>query len=383
MPFHQLPPELLWAILSHLDSEKEYQSLYACALTCRALFSPAQAGIFRTISLHSEDPVLLAKLESLPHIRAFAKQLYLREINHRWTRRSEVLHRTLDLLSPYIISLDIFHRRRRQGKPRFDFPSLSRLKRIEEISLKEDDVKGQPGVIYGNNGLPTFLNQFPKLRAINFDECWVRNQIIDSESDVAAPVFRLERLEVRCCLDTLVLDWLIPALSSLQRLHFSCWVLDPSIISIIVPQFMITAGESLQHLEMRDLDHASNADLRSLMTAVRTHTTNLRSLRLVITGPTSEHPPIQVVIQSLLLIGAHMHLQHLTIEFYQHHVPVDGSPWDELQDLLLGTGFPALRRVEFRLLLFSPQTIPMSIEPFVAAVPRLAQKRMISVYHGR
>ncbi|KAF8955232.1 hypothetical protein BDZ97DRAFT_310301 [Flammula alnicola] len=229
MPFPQLPPELLWAILSHLAAEDDYLSLCACALTCRALVSPAQAGIFRTISLHSEDPIWLAKLESLPHIRAFAKRLYLREIDNRWTRCSEVLHRTLDLLSPYIVSLDIFHRRCRQVKPRFDFPSLSRLKFIEEISLKEDDVKGQPGVIHGNNALPTFLNQFPNLRAITFDECWVRNQIIDSKSDITAPVFRLERLEVRCCLDTLALDWLIPALSSLQRLHFSCWIFDPAV----------------------------------------------------------------------------------------------------------------------------------------------------------
>ncbi|KAF8958722.1 hypothetical protein BDZ97DRAFT_1923478 [Flammula alnicola] len=376
MPFHELPPELLWAILSHLAADDDYLSLCACALTCRALFSPAQAGIFRTISLHSEDTILLAKLESMPHIRTLAKHLDLWEINNRWTRRSEVLHRTLDLLSPYIVSLDIFHRRRRQGKPRFDFPSLSRLKCIEEISLKEDDVKGQPGVIYGNNGLPTFLNQFPKLRAINFDECWVRNQIIDSKSDVADPVFLLERLDVQCCQDTLVLDWLIPALSSLQSLHFSCWIFDPSTVSTIVRQYMITAGESLQHLEVRSLNHASDADLRSLMTVVRTHSTNLRSLRLIITESASEHSPIQLMVQALLIIGAHMHLQRLTLVFFQHDAPVDGSPWDELQDLLLGTGFPALRSVEFRLLLDSLESISESA--FVAAVPRLAQKGMIS-----
>ncbi|KAF8961911.1 hypothetical protein BDZ97DRAFT_1164930 [Flammula alnicola] len=214
------------------------------------------------------------------------------------------------------------------------------------------------------------------------DHCFVRNQAGDSKSDVAAPAFRLERLDVERCHDTLVLDWLIPALSSLQSLHFSYSASNPLVFSTIVPQFIITAGESLQHLEVEDLNGASNADLRLLMTAVRTHSTNLRSLSLMVTRTVSEHSPLLVVVHSLLLIGAHPHLQHLTIEFYQRHVPINGSPWEELQDLLLGTGFPALRSVEFCLLLDSPDTIPMSTEAFVAAVPRLAQKRIISVFHG-
>ncbi|KAF8955231.1 hypothetical protein BDZ97DRAFT_1765127 [Flammula alnicola] len=274
MPFHQLPPELLCAILSHLAAEEDRPSLRACALTCRALVSPAQAGIFRSISLYFEDPTVLAKLESTPHIRPFSKRLYLGEIHKPWVQRSEVLHRTLDLLSPYIVSLDIFHRRHRQGKPRFDFSSLSQLKRIEEISLSEDHVKHQPSATFnGNNALPTFLNQFPKLRAITFDKCWVRNRSVDSTSDIAAPVFRLESLDVQCCQDTLVLDWLIPALSSLQRLHFSCWIFDPSVVSTIVPQFMIIAGESLQHLEIRDVGDAANAG-RFFLSIYGHHITN-------------------------------------------------------------------------------------------------------------
>ncbi|KAF8961921.1 hypothetical protein BDZ97DRAFT_2059810 [Flammula alnicola] len=379
MPFPELPLELLWAILSHLDSEDDYLSLCACALTCRALVSPAQAGIFRTISLSSKLlglPTVLAKLESTPHIWTFIKRLRLREIHKPWIQHSKVLNRTLDLLSPYIVSLHIFQRRRKPENPRFNFSSLSQLTRLEDISLREEEMGALARVMYGNNALPNFLTQFPKLRAITFHQCLVENQIVDSKSDVATPVFRLETLHVQWCEDTVVLDWLIPALSSLRRLYFSYRASNTSNFRTTVLQFMITAGGSLQHLEVEDLNDASNADLRSLMTAVRTHSTNLRSLRLIITGSISEHSAIQVVVRSLLFIDAHTHLQHLTIVFYQHDAPVDGSPWDELQDLLLGKGFPALRSVEFRLLLNSPEAIPAST--FVAAVPRLAQKKMIS-----
>ncbi|KAF8952100.1 hypothetical protein BDZ97DRAFT_1768869 [Flammula alnicola] len=261
MPFPELPPELLWAILSHLDSEDDYLSLCACALTCRALVSPAQAGIFHTIHQYSESPLFLAKLESMPHIRAFTKHLRLVEIHRPWIQHSEVLHHTLDLLSPYIVSLDILQRRRKPEKPRFEFSSLSQLKCLEEISLREEELTGRARILYGNNALPTFLNHFPKLRAISFDGCLVQNQTSDSKSksDVAAPVFRLERLDVCYCHDTLVLDWLIPALSSLKALHISYLAPDSSNFSTTVLQFMITAGESLQHLDVRCLDEASNA----------------------------------------------------------------------------------------------------------------------------
>ncbi|KAF8961913.1 hypothetical protein BDZ97DRAFT_2026666 [Flammula alnicola] len=337
MPFHELPPELLWAVVSHLAAEGDYPSLYACALTCRALVSPAQAGIFHTISMHLEDPFVLAKLESTPHIRTLTKHLDLWEIHKPWIQHSEVLHRMLDILSPYIVSFHIFQRRSRPGKPRFNFPSLSQLTRLEEISLREEEW-GSQGILCGNNPLPTFFNQFPNLRAITFDYCLVKNQTIDGKSAIAAPVFQLERLDVLGCKDTLVLEWLIPALSSLRRLHFSYHASNASVLSTIVPQFMSTAGESLQHLE--------------------------------------------VVVQSFLLIGAHPHLQHLTIVFHQSDAPVDGSPWGELQDLLLGTGFPELRSVELRLLVNSESNL-VSTEPFVAAVPRLAQRRMISNWRYR
>ena len=120
------------------------------------------------------------------------------------------------------------------------------------------------------------------------------------------------------------------------------------------------------------------------MTAVRTHATNLRSLSLMNTNTISisEQSPIQVAVQSLLLINTHAHLQRLTIGFNQDDYPVDDSPWDELQDILLGTRFPALRSVEFCLSLKFQESIPVSTELFVATVPRLSQKKIVSVRHG-
>jgi len=88
-----------------------------------------------------------------------------------------------------------------------------------------------------------------------------------------------------------------------------------------------------------------------------------------------------MVVQSLLLIGAQTHLRHLTIGFSLHDTSVDGSPWGDLQDLLLGTSFSALASVEFHLLGNPSDCNPVSVEPFVTAVPRLAQKGMISVCH--
>ena len=261
MPFHQLPRELLYAIVSHLGADEDYASLHACASTCRALVLPAQTHIFRTITLCYEDPTVLtvlSKLESTPHIRTFVKHLRLFETHRPWIQHSELLHRTLALLSPYIISLHIHQRRHKPGNPRFRLSSLSQLKYVEEISLCEEVVAVLAGLMYGDDALPIFLNQFLNLRAITFDWCLVRNQIIDN-NDIAPPVFRLERLDVGSCRDTLVLDWLVPALSSLQTLHLSYPALCPSFFSTIVPRFMTTAGESLQHLELRGLNDASNA----------------------------------------------------------------------------------------------------------------------------
>src|SRR6267378_3135636 len=109
------------------------------------------------------------------------------------------------------------------------------------------------------------------------------------------------------------------------------------------------------------------------MTAVRTCASDQLSLNLVITRSTYVHydSPIQVVIQSLLHLGAHAHLQHLTIRLSQDHALLDKNPWNELQDLPVGTRFPALRSVEFRSVLYSPNSIPMAIEPLIAAFPRI------------
>ena len=88
-------------------------------------------------------------------------------------------------------------------------------------------------------------------------------------------------------------------------------------------------------------------DLESLMTTVRTYASDLRSLDLTITKSTYMHDdsPIQLVVQSLLHLVAHAHLQHLTIRLSQDDARVDKNPWDELQDLLVGIRFPEKRRV--------------------------------------
>jgi len=288
MSFHQLPPELLCAIFSHLpaDEFKEHQSLRACALTCRAFVSSAQANIFHTLSLSSEAHNVLAKLESTPHIRTFVRRLCLLEIHRPWIQCSKVLHDILGLLSPSVVSLDIHQRRRKPEYPRFDFSSLAQLKFLGEISLEEEDVRALETTKYGDNALPTFLNHFPKLRAITIHGCWVRNETTDSISTIAAPIFRLERLDVWCCRDALLLDWLMPALSSLRKLHFSYLAPAPSISGTNVAHFMVKTGESLQHLEVRDLDDASNAG-QSFLLAYGDRITNPLSIRLAVANDCS------------------------------------------------------------------------------------------------
>ena len=198
-------------------------------------------------------------MESTPHIRTFIKYLRLVEIHKPWIQRSEELRRILDLLSPYVVSLNIHQRRRKPENSRFDYSSLSQLTCIQEILLGEEMMSGVSSFADGDNALPMFLNQFPTLKALTFDQCWVRNRTIDSKSDVAAPVFRLEMLDVCYCDDTLVLDWLIPAIPSLQKLHISYPVPDPSNFSTTVSQIIIASGKLLQHIEVRALENASNA----------------------------------------------------------------------------------------------------------------------------
>ncbi|KIM39020.1 hypothetical protein M413DRAFT_447385 [Hebeloma cylindrosporum] len=380
MSFCQLPPELLRPIFSHLPtSESEWcQSLRACALTCKAFVSPAQAYIFHTVGLSSESTarILLAKLESVPHIRTLVKRLPLGEIHRPWIQDSEALPDILRLLSPFVVSLDIHQRRRKHESPRFDFSSLSGLKYLEEILLREEDMRRPETTKYGDAALPSFLNHFPKLRAITLD-AWVSNKTIDSKKPIAGPIFQLERLDVWCCCDALLLDWLTPALPMLRKLQFSYGAPSTYVIN-----FIIKAGQSLQDLEIRGLgSQASNSvDLQALMTSVRTCASDLCSLNLVITGELPGHRPIQVVVQCLLHLGAHARLQHLTIEIFQYYCPVDGNPWDELQDLLVETRFPALRSVEFRVLLHS-HSIPVPVEPYIAALPRLVKRGLLYVCH--
>jgi len=234
---------------------------------------------------------VLAKLESTPHIRRFVRRLCLLEIHRPWIQCSKVLHDILGLLSPSVVSLDIHQRRRKPEYPRFDFSSLAQLKFLEEISLEEEDVRALEMTKYGDNALLTFLNHFPMLRAITIHGCWVRNETIDSISAIAAPIFRLEMLDVWCCRDALLLDWLVPALSSLRKLHFSYLAPAPSISGANVIQFMVKAGESLQHLEVRDLDDTSNAG-QSFLSAYGDRVTNPLSIRLAVANDCSAdmHP---------------------------------------------------------------------------------------------
>ncbi|KIM39074.1 hypothetical protein M413DRAFT_235653 [Hebeloma cylindrosporum] len=239
MSLQQLPPELLCAIFSHLPPN-DGQSLRALALTCRAFISPAQASLFDTVFVSSESDacIVLAKLESIPHIKMFARRLSLRDIHRPWIQHSQVLHDILGLVYPYIVSLDILQRRRRPDSPRFAFPSLAQLTLLEKISLSEEDVLELKTMEYGDNGIPTFLNYFPKLRAITLDGCYVHNEAVDSSRSIAAPIFLLERLDIRWSSDSLLLDWLMPALSLLQKLH----------VTLATPNLstkLAQAGESL------------------------------------------------------------------------------------------------------------------------------------------
>jgi hypothetical protein len=255
----QLPQELLCTILTHLNPTEDYPSLLACALTCKALVFPAQANIFHTLTLSNEFPHVLAKLNSTPHIRKYVKHLSLMEIHKPWIQSSEVLHRVLYSLSPYITSLDIHQRIRRAENPRFNFSTLSRLESVEKILLKEEELTGQESDRYSDIALPTFLNHFPKLNSLNFDECYVNNIIIDSTPDIPAPVFRLKKLELQICHDAFVLDyWLLPALSSLRSLRIQYLLMAPSLYVATFTRFMMAAGESLQHLEIRGLHEASD-----------------------------------------------------------------------------------------------------------------------------
>ncbi|KIM39023.1 hypothetical protein M413DRAFT_29596 [Hebeloma cylindrosporum] len=249
MSFQHLPPELLCAIFNHLPTyESEWRlSLRACALTCRAFVSPAQAYIFNTLSVPSEAQRVLAKLESVPHIRKFVKRIRLLDIQRPWIQHCEVLHDILRLLSPRMVSLDITQRRHRPEVPRFDLSSLAQLIPLEEILLREEDVRNTQTTKCGDNALPSFLNHFPKLRAITLD-AWVSNKTIDNISAIAGPIFRLERLDVVGCCDELLLDWLTPALPMLRQLRLS--YVPPSTHGI---KFITEAGESLQHLEINKL----------------------------------------------------------------------------------------------------------------------------------
>ncbi|KAJ3516917.1 hypothetical protein NLJ89_g829 [Agrocybe chaxingu] len=385
MPTPQLPPELLYDIINHLGAEGDYASLCACASTCRALISPARAHIFRSLTLSRESRTLswLAKLESEPHIRTYIKHLCVAEYHRPWIQSSEALHRTLGLLSPYVVSLDIHHQRRKLESVRFDFPVLSQLKCVEQISLTEQDPEGQAEIMRGDNALPTFLNHFPNLRAITFGGCWVQVKRADDESGIATPGFQLERLYTDTCYDALVLDWLVPALSSLKTLR-----LVYNLKNQVIPIFSATACpqfESLEHVDVRGLNNASDAELLSLIAAL-THTVSLRSITTINSQfkfASEDSPIIEVVVQFLCLLHAHRHLRHLTIGFFEEDDLVRRSPWDELQDLLLGGRFPALQSVKFVFWSGSSESNPVTTEPFFAAVPRLVQKKMVSACYYR
>ncbi|KDR71738.1 hypothetical protein GALMADRAFT_229284 [Galerina marginata CBS 339.88] len=138
---------------------------------------------------------------------------------------------------------------RKVGKPRFNLSSLSRLESIEEIFLKEEDVYGQEEERFNDHGLVTFLNHFPKLRAITFNECYVRNIITNKKSDLPGPSFQLRKLDVQFCLDAFALDWLTPALSSPQTLHLTCLSMHSSLLNTAFPKFIMAATYPDKRLE--------------------------------------------------------------------------------------------------------------------------------------
>ncbi|KDR66029.1 hypothetical protein GALMADRAFT_148197 [Galerina marginata CBS 339.88] len=390
MALPRLPPELLDIIVSYLSpNENSFETsvLYACALTCKALVSPAQTCIFRSLSLPSSIcvPIAKVKLESTPRIRKLIKRVLLVEYRHPWISQAEELPHLLRMLCPSVISLDIFQRRDKQETPRFNYPSLAELKCLEEIKLREEE-NGPPR--HGDIAFPTLLQHFPKLRAVTFDVVET-NRVLDGNDGVnsmkiAAPVFQLDFLEVQYCDDAVLLDWLVPALRFLRT--FRIWYPTPECLAscAAVVRFTVAAGTSLQHLEVVSVNNATDADLRALMSAIRTYSKNLRSLSLMVDGNISERSPIQVIIKSLTFLDAHPHIEHITIQCFQRNTFVEGNPWSDLEDVLLDTRFPALRSVELRLLLYNFNDVPAAaIEPYIAVVPRLRQKRMIFVCHAR
>ncbi|KAG6907405.1 hypothetical protein DXG01_009017 [Tephrocybe rancida] len=311
----------------------------------------------------------LQKLESTPHRAELIKHLHLKERGKPWIRRSEALPTVLALLAPYTISLEIYQRRNDPARPRFDYPSLSRLVCLEQIYLSDE----ADATSY-DNALPTFLNHFPKLRAITFEGCTVQNQLaIGGDNGVAPPAFQLKEMDIVSCGDAVVLDWLVPALSSLQILCISKF--NP-----VVLKFITTAGRSLKYLEVRQLSSTSDEDTRLLMNAI-THATNLRSLKLTAAGCAlvSKRSPIQVAAQALLLTGTHAHLRELTIIIPNRNAIEDSDSWNQLEDLLLRAHFPTLRRVECRLVTGDKLILLTRPEAILGAVPRLAQRRMLYV----
>ncbi|KAG6831999.1 hypothetical protein H0H92_006034 [Tricholoma furcatifolium] len=380
MPFHKLPPELLYVILSNLAEE----DLRSCALTCRALIKPAQAGLFRTISpLYYESTVetVLRKFESTPHLAAYIRHLKLFEIHKPWIQDSKVLPKLLALLSPATFQTLHIHHRRRELHSRFQFSSLSRLDFLTDISLAEEDPKYSNWSVCGDDALPEFLNQFPKLRAITFEQCLVGNITASRENgfnppdlEISPPIFKLEKLNVVCCEDTLTLEWLIPALSYLKTLCIThprgpC----ASISNTIFPKYIAAAGQALQHLEVNLIDASDDVGLKLLTSALQTHATNLRSFNMTVKS-------IGQAVQVLPLIGTHARLEHLIISIYPCDGIVEDSPWDELQDLLLSENrFSALRCFELCFLANSEESIPNPSDPIFAAVPGLAQKKIFSL----
>ncbi|KAG6815919.1 hypothetical protein H0H87_010281 [Tephrocybe sp. NHM501043] len=375
MSIQEFPQELLCQILSGLDE----LSLQACALTCRALTSPAQAAYFRSLSENSESSVESAvrRLESAPSIAAFVKHLHVMEIHRPWIQHSKVLPRLLAILAPSTVSLEIHLRQWKPELSRLPYSSFARLERVETIDLTEE---GWPGCASTTNdhALPTFLNHFPRLRSLTLAG-YLPNHDTGNKSGPAPPIFQLEKL-VGSCLDTLALDWLIPALTSLRFLSIRQFTSHDL-------RFIATAGQSLQCLEVT---YASDTDTQLLMNAIRMHATNLRTLRLsVFRGPSvqgpkplAKHTEIHAVIQSLLFIGSHAHLEQLIFRASEYYAHIDGNPWNELQDLILGTAFPRLRCIE--VLLTMGSNAPKSPEPILAAVSQLIQKRMfhLSITQG-
>ncbi|KAF9524994.1 hypothetical protein CPB83DRAFT_860375 [Crepidotus variabilis] len=380
MSLLQLPAELLDAVLSYLWAENDIISLWQCSLTCRILVSPAQAFIFRNLKINFPSTIAPAILEYRPYILPLIQHLELIEIHKPWVQNCEAIQRLLKMLSPYVTSLELIQRRPNVDKPRFELSSLWQLKCLEKITLSEELQGANFGrPMHDNLALSTFLNHFPKLRAITFSSCLVPIQIIDKRNPKSSPVFQLEYLKLKYCQDMLTLDWLVPAMVSLRNLHFQIprAVDQPLFYDILFRMIKISAS-SLERLTINGVNLIDKAHLQFLMDGIRIHNNNLCSMNLIMSKGRSQTDQMSSIIHCLQTIGPLPQIRYLVIGLYQ--TILDGATHlNDLEGLIVSPNFPELQFVEIRPILMNLDVEAFSPGVLLAAFPRLTKKKMISM----